>query len=188
MKKFFTTAFTKYFWVVISISLILFSTLWYYLISSNDKIDLTNKIVDSLLKSLAILVALLWFLNRFFSERKDLPKFEIKLDVNAINTPNSHRLIIFRLDTYNTSNVLFSDYESLLIISGIVVDNSKISRIILLKLPESGHGPGLSIEPDSWAAINHEILIASNILALRFFYEIKKDGKVLFNWHKTVKI
>jgi hypothetical protein len=161
---------------------------WIVLNESEYSLEEINMFVDTILKCLAVILGAVWFLNRYFAERKDVPKFEIQLDFESISLVSKRRMLIYRFDLLNKSNVLFKDYKYSLRIDGFSEKESKVICENLLRIPESNYNEGLPIEPNSWTAINNELIIDNKIVAVRFFYELNKIDKTIFTWHKTYKL
>jgi hypothetical protein len=179
---------TKYLILVISTIVIFILGVWYVLLKKDYPVETINKTVDTVFKLMAIVIGFVWFLNRYFSERKDIPKFDVEVKIDSVFADQNSRLLIYRLDLFNRANVLFSNFETYMVIDAIEVRNGEIIKYTVQKLPSEGCFTELNIEPNSWTAINAELLLNQKVLALRFYYEIRKKGALMWSWHKTYKV
>ncbi len=177
-----------FFWTVILIVCVFLSLYFFLSTKLGYNISEFNKVVDTILKSLAVILGLIWFGNRYFKERKDIPKFDIQVDFNTIKLDSGQTLLIYRLDLFNKGNTLFNNYDFFFSIDGFRVDSNSILKDNIKRYPVSGLQEGRPIEPNSWTAINHEILIGSEYPAIRFYYEINENDTIVWSWHKTFKL
>jgi hypothetical protein len=156
-------------------------------------LDKLSKFVDAVFKSMAVLLGMIWTLNRYYIGRTDITRLRVDADVSTVSyadtSPNSDlSLLIFRLDIVNTSAVLIPPYQQSLEIESVVPSANGTVYRSLYRWPDSGKHPGGPIEPNSWSAINDAISIPSNVKAVRIYIEIELSQEDKWTWHKTFDV
>jgi hypothetical protein len=179
---------TKFFIITLSVIIIGIALIYWFFISNKIiAIDSFNKLIDTVLKSLAIIIGFFWFLNRYYTERKDTHKFEITIDFNPIKLDSGKTLLIYRLDVYNKGNTLFDDYTYYLRIDGFRGENDNVI-VEGVQVPSDNIHTGLPIEPNSWTAINNHLILKKEYKAIKFYIGIIKEKKQIWSWHKRYKL
>ena len=192
--RFLEAATTKY--LISSVSLILILTVGVFALllgTRTTDLDRLSKFVDAVFKAMAILLGMIWTLNRYYIGRSDTIRLRVDSDVSSVrySKPGSTNadlaLLIFRLDVVNIGAVLIPAYQESLEIESVTPSDKGIEYSSLYRWPDSGKHPASSIEPASWAAINDAISIPASTKAVRVFLEIKLPD-LTWTWHKTFDI
>jgi len=190
--RFLEAATTKY--LIASIFLILFLIIASFALVLGYRItelDKLSKFVDAIFKAMAILLGMIWTLNRYYIGRADTTRLRVDSDVSAIPFSEADlkgpelALLIFRLDIVNTGAVLIPTYQQRLEIESVRPSDKGIVHTPLYRWPDTGKHPGGPIEPNSWAAINDSISIPASVRAVRFYLEIELPQENKWTWHKT---
>jgi hypothetical protein len=182
--------------LIFSVSSILLLTVGVFALLLGSRItdlDKLSKFVDAVFKAMAILLGMIWTLNRYYIGRADTIRLRVDSDVSSVryskadSTNADLALLIFRLDVVNIGAVLIPAYQQSLEIESVTPSDKGIEYGSLYRWPDSGKHPAPSIEPASWAAINDAISIPGNTKAVRVFLEIKLPD-MTWTWHKTFDI
>jgi hypothetical protein len=137
---------------------------------------------------MAVMLGVVWTLNRYYVGRVDTLRLRVDSDVKAIREPGSdYALLVFRLDVVNTSTILIGQFEHYLEIESATPSAEGTIYKSLYRWPESGTHPGGMIEPGSWSAINEALSIPATTGAVRIFLGIELPGHS-WTWHKTFDI
>jgi len=193
--RFLEAATTKYLILTISSILLLtigiFAVVLGYRITELDKL---SKFVDALFKAMAILLGMIWTLNRYYTGRTDTTRLRVDTDVSIVRYPNADSttadlaLLIFRLDVVNTGAVLIPTYQQSMEIEAVTPSDKGTIYNSLYRWPSKGKHPGGPIEPASWSAINDAISIPADVKAVRIYIEIELSPGSMWTWHKTFDI
>ena len=157
------------------------------------ELDKLSKFVDAVFKSMAVLLGMIWTLNRYYVGRADITQLRVDADVSTVSYSNNSSisdlsLLIFRLDVVNTSAVLIPPYQQSLEIDSVEpCANGTVYRP-LYRWPDSGKHPGGPIEPSSWSAINNALSIPANVKAVRVYIEIELSPENTWTWHKMFDV
>lgn len=193
--RFLEAATTKYLIVTVSSVLVLTIGLFAIILGLRfTELDKLTKFVDAVFKAMAILLGMMWTLNRYYVGRADSTRLRVDADVSTVHysEPNSNKsdlaLLIFRLDVVNTSAVLIPAYQQRLEIEAASPSTSGTVYNSLYRWPDSGLHPGGPIEPNSWSAINDAISIPASVRAVRIYIEIELSQDSTWTWHKTFDV
>jgi len=195
--RFLETITTKYFLLLIII--LSFSIIAAYvviLIKGMIDIDTLSKSVDSIFKTIAVLVGAICAINRYYTSRTDESKFRVDADVSLIqesefdNNNSELGLLVYRLDIVNTGFTLIPIFDHFLIIDAIYPStNDNYSTRRIHRWPEEPltHEGG-PIEPKSWVAINDAISVQADVRVVRLYLELIFKDNEMWNWHKTINL
>jgi hypothetical protein len=194
--RFLEAATTKYLIAFVSSILVLtigiFSLLLSYRVTELDKL---SKFVDAVFKAMAILLGMIWTLNRYYIGRVDEIRLRVDSDVSTVrysetDSRNSDlALLIFRLDVVNIGTALIPAYQQSLEINSVTPSDKGTVYSPLYRWPDSGKHPGGPIEPNAgWSAINDAISIPASTRAVRIYIEFELSHESTWTWHKTFDI
>lgn len=150
--------------------------------------------VDAVFKTIAMLAAALWALNRHYMGRTDAPQLRVDADVSAVSakrfpqTTGSHALLICRLEVINTGKTLIEPYQQFLEVHAVVPANNTVEYAQLWRWPKEGTHSGSPIEPGSWSAISQVIPIPSEMLVVRIYLELTLSNGTSWTWHKLFDV
>jgi hypothetical protein len=155
-------------------------------------LDTLSKFVDAVFKASAVLLGVVWTLNRYYVGRTDELRFRIDPEIKVIRFDKSAQtgpaLLVFRLDTVNTGSVLIPRFQESVEIESVVPTADGVRYDSLYRWPSEGKHAAGPIEPDAWDAINDAISIPATVRAVRIYIEAeisKGDG---WTWHKTFDV
>jgi len=193
--RFLEAATTKYL-VVTFFSLLLLTVGAFALILAFRVTDLDRltKFVDALFKTMAVLLGLIWTINRYYIGRTDTTRLRVDSEVSTVSYDESDAkksdlaLLIFRLDVINIGTVLIPPYQQRLEVSSVDLTHRGATYTSLYRWPESGTHEGGPIEPNAWAAISNAVPIPANVRAVRFYIECQLSADNTWTWHKTFDV
>ena len=183
--------------LILTISSILVLTIGVFTVVLGSRItelDKLSKFVDALFKAIAILLGMIWTLNRYYTGRTDTTRLRVDTDVSKVHYPTADSttvdlaLLIFRLDVVNTGTVLIPTYQQSMEIEAVTPSDEGTVYNSLYCWPSEGKHPGGPIEPGSWSAINDAISIPADVKAVRIYIEIELSPQSIWTWHKTFDI
>jgi len=194
--RFLEAATTKHLIVAISSVLVIVVGIFAVLLSFKvTELDKLAKFVDAVFKAMAILLGMIWTLNRYYVGRTDEIRLRVDSDVSTVRYSETEpqdsdlALLIFRLDIVNIGTVLIPAYQQSLEIDSVTPSDKGTVFSSLYRWPDSGMHPGGPIEPNSgWAAINDAIPIPAGTRAVRIYIEIELSHENTWTWHKTFGI
>lgn len=158
------------------------------------QLDNLTKFVDAVFKAMAVLLGMIWTLNRYYVGRTDAVRLRVDSDVKVIKPTDSGTgssamaLLIYRLDVVNIGSVLIPPYQQRSEIESVMPSSNGTKYEHLYRWPKTGTHPGGPIEPTAWAAINNAISIPSTVQAIRIYIEFEISEGNSWTWHKTFDI
>jgi hypothetical protein len=174
----------------IIVSLIILMTNYYKILD----LDRLSKLMDVILKSLALIAGLLWAGNRYFVLRTDMPQLRVDADVKLVrNVPTlgsegQPALLIYRLDIVNTGKTLLHLLNEHVEIDAVYAGMEECRYECLYRWPVEGEHPGGLIEPGSWSAINDVLSCSSVIQVVRVYIKLQLAGGDDWTWHRTFAV
>ena len=156
-------------------------------------LDSLTKFVDAVFKATAVLLGLIWTLNRYYVGRTDEIRFRIDPDIQVVPFDKTdgkaeQSLLVFRLDTVNTGTVLIPKYQESVEIESVVPTNDGLQYELLYRWPSEGKHEAGPIEPGAWDAINDAAAIPADVKAVRVFVEAEISPGNGWTWHKTFDV
>ena len=155
-------------------------------------LDQFAKYVDAIAKTLGLLAALVWALNRYYVYRTDFDQFRIDADVVLCAFPEkgdmSGNLLIYRLDIVNTGKTLLADYDLAVSLEALEPEINSVSARLLHRWPQTGYHIGSPVEPGSWSAVNDAIRVPASTRVVRVFVDVRLDRDSSWTWHKTFSL
>jgi hypothetical protein len=193
--SFLEAATTKYLIVTVSSVFVLTIGIFAIILGLRvTELDKLTKFVDAVFKAMAIVLGMIWTLNRYYVGRVDSTRLRVDADVGTVRYSETDSdksdlsLLIFRLDVVNTSAVLLPAYQQRLEIEAVSPSDNGTVYSSLYRWPDSGMHPGGPIEPNSWDAINDAIPIPASVRAVRMYIEIESSHDSTWTWHKTFDV
>jgi hypothetical protein len=193
--RFLEAATTKY--LILTVTLILLITVGAFaLILSLRLSTLENlaKFVDAVFKAMAILLGMVWTLNRYYVGRTDTIRVRVDPDIKVVRYPedgsdsSNRALLIFRLDTVNIGSVLIPAFQQSVEIESVMPTSVGTRYDPLYRWPINGKHPGAPIEPGAWEAVNDAISIPGSVRAVRIYIEAEISPGDGWTWHKTFDV
>jgi hypothetical protein len=192
--RFIEAAVTKYLFVTVFLIFILIVGIYAFLLNNNFlELNKLAGFVDAVFKAMAVLLGLIWTLNRYYIKRSDTTQLRVEYDLNTISFPETGSgseelaLLIFRLDVVNTGGVLIPVYQQNLRIESVTPLKDDIKYDMLYQWPDSGTDTGGPIEPGSWSALNGAVPIPAGVRAVRIFIGIQLPDNP-WTWEKTLDV
>jgi hypothetical protein len=187
---------TKYLIITIIFIILIVVGCFAFIIANNfTGVDTLATFIDAVFKTIAILVGVVWTLNRYYIGRIDVTKLRVvNSDVILVHYPQSRidtsnlGLLIFRLDIFNEGMALIPKFDQYLEIWSVNPSSEGTNYKHLYRWPSEGMHDGGPIEPGSWAAINDAVSVPADIAAVRLYLEIQVPNEPNWKWHKTFEI
>jgi hypothetical protein len=186
---------TRYLVVTILLSVII-TVGAFYLVLYYGLADVAtlSSFIDAVFKTIAVFVAAIWALNRYYIERVDTTKLKVEYDVSVI--PNFNKaaaiqksaLLVYRIDIINIGKTVIPEFQEYLEINAIKPSPDGCSYEQIYRWPNKDLHPAGPIEPDSWSAINDAVVIDADIKAIMLYVELELSSSYSWNWHKTIDI
>lgn len=166
----------------------------YLLDSRITDLDRLASFVDATFKTVALLIATVWALNRYYTTRTDASQLRVDSEVTCIPTScfrgvsKNRSLLIYRLDIVNTGKTLIGPFRQFVEVQTANPTDTSVEYTTIGRWPQEGMHPGGPIEPGSWSAINNAMSIPASLQAVRIFIGMDLDSEGSWTWHKTFDI
>ena len=149
--------------------------------------------VDSVFKTVAILVGAAWTLNRYFVSRTDELQIKVEADVKIIpsskfSNVQGKSLLLYRIDIINTGKVLITEGQKFIVINSVTPTKDGVKHEQLHRWPSEGFHRAGRIEPGSWSAANNAISVPQEVKAVHVYLEFVSPDKSKWTWHKTFDV
>ena len=188
-------AITKHLLLTILLIVVLTSgTFAIILILKVSSVSALSSFVDAVFKVVAVIVAAIWTLNRYYVGRVDVSQLRVDAEVSVISASEFEgnslglSLLIYRIEVVNTGKSLIPRSSQFLEIESVIPTITGSVYEPIFRWPSDGLHPAGPIEPASWAAINNSIPIPKQVKAIRLFLEVHLPDDNLWTWHKTFDI
>jgi hypothetical protein len=166
------------------------------LVSDVAMVDPLAKMIDSVVKTLAVLIGSAWALNRYFVSRADDVQIQIAADVAkvsaaALGSDSDYDLLTFRFDIINSGKTLVQVKGVALTVQRVWLSVETPVRAqtgTLFRWPEQGFHPGTLVEPGSWMAISDSRPVVSTAGVLRVVLDVVLENDTKVCWHRMVDV
>lgn len=186
------TVTTKYLVITLTaIVVVVVSAFVFILVLKLTDIETLATFVDAVFKTIAMLVAATWALNRYYVGRTDAPQIRVDADVSLVSArrfpkvTGDRGLLIYRLDVINTGKTLIKPYQQSLEVHAVVPSDDTIEYLPVWRWPAEGMHSGGPIEPRSWSAISQTISVPPDVQVVRLYLELQLSDGASWTWHKV---
>lgn len=149
-------------------------------------VDSAGRVVDALLKAAAFVVAGMWAMNRYFTQRTDILQLRVDPSVDFVseNTEESEYVMLCRLDAVNTGKSLTSAYDAAIQVERPTPGVDPISYVPISRWPAKDFHRSAPIEPGSWGAISMAIRVPKATKFVRVYLELRFERGGAWTWHR----